>query len=438
MLPNRLARRKFSQWRFAQRILVYDTDSAILVENGNVLGLLRKFRAEAGLADAPQPSESAGLQLCWLKGGFQAILRDHQHLLDFNVGPDDDDEEGTPSPPAFPESDYLSISEPSDPASKAARQIALSLPTANRPTLLRTKHLPMSAFTASSTTSQRSVSFHHKHYLGHQAAARELISANPATGPAPGRTEFVSRPLFPGAAADPHFTADPRSSVACNPFYDTVRQNFELPHGVTERIPLRISRIAKDRIDDLPFAWLRELGQWATADDEGSDGEDHIRGGSGSGSGSGISGGEHSAMSSDSGEDSGSGNEHPFKHVTRSNLFAVGSTAFPTNHATSTPEGPQAEGTEALAMQFYRIELGEQRRLMGVMEHHSRESGRVIEEGGTKSNKSKLKRSKQRSQGTGRSSRGKHGSRDFPYSITAGVEKGSKNRYVKHLINSAM
>ncbi|KAH9177017.1 hypothetical protein EDB89DRAFT_2065200 [Lactarius sanguifluus] len=78
-------------------------------------------------------------------------------------------------------------------------------------------------------------------------------------------------------------------------------------------------------------------------------------------------------------------------------------------------------------MQFYRIELGEQRRLMGIMEHHSRESGRVLE-GETKGNKSK-KRSKLRSKGTGRSSRGKHGSREFPYSITAGVEKGAKNRY---------
>lgn len=55
-------------------------------------------------------------------------------------------------------------------------------------------------------------------------------------------------------------------------------------------------------------------------------------------------------------------------------------------------------------MQFYRIELAEQRRLMSVMERHSRESGFL-----------------------------NHGANQpsftFPYSITAGVEKGSKNRY---------
>jgi protein-tyrosine phosphatase len=62
------------------------------------------------------------------------------------------------------------------------------------------------------------------------------------------------------------------------------------------------------------------------------------------------------------------------------------------------------EGTEALAMQFYRIELAEQRRLMGVMERHARESGLCTNSGA------------------------KQASLSFPYSITAGIEKGTKNR----------
>ncbi|KAB5589793.1 Tyrosine phosphatase [Ceratobasidium theobromae] len=62
------------------------------------------------------------------------------------------------------------------------------------------------------------------------------------------------------------------------------------------------------------------------------------------------------------------------------------------------------KGIEALAMQFYRIELGEQRRLQGVMSHHSRESQ-------IQSDDHKL------------------GLDPFPFSITAGVEKGAKNRY---------
>ncbi len=59
-----------------------------------------------------------------------------------------------------------------------------------------------------------------------------------------------------------------------------------------------------------------------------------------------------------------------------------------------------AESAETLAMQFYKIELAEQRRLVGIMEEHSRQSHLGI---------STLA--------------------DFPFSITAGLEKGSKNRY---------
>jgi len=59
----------------------------------------------------------------------------------------------------------------------------------------------------------------------------------------------------------------------------------------------------------------------------------------------------------------------------------------------------RAESVEAdmLAMQFYKIELGEQRRLQGVMDHHSKSASGAMH--------------------------------DFPFSITAGIEKGTKNRY---------
>jgi hypothetical protein len=433
MLPNKAARRRFSQWHLARRILVYDADSTVLPDGNNVLGLLRKFRAEAGLPADPlssgAPTSPDELQLAWLKGGFQAVFRERHSLLDFSPATDydDDEDEDTPTLPSLTDLDHQIHSEPSDPTSMASRQFALSMSTANRSTLLRTKNLPLSAFTVNSTTSQRSTSVHHKLFLGQPVGVRDIKSVNPSAGPAPTRIEFISRPSLSGGAPAPQSTSESAPNVAFNPFFDTIRQNVELSHGITERIPLRISRIAKDRIDDLPFVWLRELGRWAGADDEGSDGEDNFDGESGSGSGSGMSGGDHSGDSSDSGEDSGSGQGHAVPHHFRANLPALAATVFPTHHAATTLEDAQAEGSEALAMQFYRIELGEQRRLMGVMEHHSRESGRPIEEGETKSHKSKSKRSK-RSKGTGRSSRGKHASRDFPYSITAGVEKGAKNR----------
>lgn len=55
------------------------------------------------------------------------------------------------------------------------------------------------------------------------------------------------------------------------------------------------------------------------------------------------------------------------------------------------------ETAEALSMQFYRIEVGEQRRLQGIMDHHS-----AVTNADTHS--------------------------DFPYAITSGFEMGQKNR----------
>ncbi|KAI0271598.1 hypothetical protein BC834DRAFT_841188 [Gloeopeniophorella convolvens] len=432
MLPNRAARRKFSQWRLARRILVYDADSTLLPEGNNILGLLRKFRAEAGLDVDPLPSGAAGssqeLRLSWLKGGFQAVLREQQTILDINPVSDQDDDEDSPSPPAFPVAGPSTTSESVSLPSAQPRQMALSLPTASRPTVLRTKNLPMSAFTMSTTTSQRSGSGYHKYFHGQQAV-RDFVSPGSAPGPVYARPGLISRGSSTGAGGG--LSSDPGPNVAYNPFYDTIRQNLELSHGVTERIPLKISRIAKDRIDDLPFAWLRELGRWAIVDDEGSDEEDNVHEGmSGSGSGSGASGSDHSGMSSDSGEDSGSGREHADRHLVRTHLAAAALAVAPLDHTGIVPDDAEAEGSEALAMQFYRIELGEQRRLMGVMKHHSKESGKVIEESDAQSgSKTKTKRSKRRNRGTGHSSRGKQGPREFPYSITAGVEKGTKNRY---------
>lgn len=50
--------------------------------------------------------------------------------------------------------------------------------------------------------------------------------------------------------------------------------------------------------------------------------------------------------------------------------------------ASPSPPSSASDGEDlakSLAMQFYKIELGEQRRLMGVMEHHSMESRHVVE-----------------------------------------------------------
>jgi protein-tyrosine phosphatase len=156
-------------------------------------------------------------------------------------------------------------------------------------------------------------------------------------------------------AVSQHSLSNPPTSnshPAYNPFFDTIRQNTELSHGITEHIPLRLPRRVRRRIRDLPFPWLQNIANRAASTPS------HHRNFS-------------ESTSSDSSED----------------------------YESSTVD--IEEGKEALAMQFFKIELAEQRRLMGVMEHHSKES--------------------QSGQSTPQGN-------PFPFSITAGIEKGAKNR----------
>lgn len=246
MLPSSSGRRRFSAWKSASRILVYDADSQSIPDGSNIFGLLHKFENEGFHGD-----------LAWLKGGFAGVWREQRTLVD----------NGPPSPDSSEEEDAEGG-------------------------YLRARKLPSSAFQQASTTT---------------AAQRPSVSSS-----------FVQqKPVAPAPTST--------RPVAANPFYDNIRQNRELEHGITERISLQLPASVIARRDELPFDWLKEIVDKADAE----------------------------------------------------------------------------EGTEALAMQFYMIELREQRRLMGVMDHHSREASSMDDQPGVTK---------------------------FPYSITAGVEKGSKNR----------
>lgn len=161
----------------------------------------------------------------------------------------------------------------------------------------------------------------------------------------------------------------PSQLAVANPFYDNIRQNLELSTGITERIPLVIPPSILERETELPFQWLRDIVRKASAK-----------------SADGIIGGE---------------------------------------------------ALEDLAMQFYRIELGEQRRLNGVMEHHSNES---TTDGVSNSSKGSVRGNltagtRPRADWKAETGSKKHletsKTATFPYSITAGVEKGTKNRYAR-------
>ncbi|KAG9075728.1 hypothetical protein FS749_012575, partial [Ceratobasidium sp. UAMH 11750] len=179
---------------------------------------------------------------------------------------------------------------------------------------------------------------------GHNAVARaapECLETGTSPSPEPdnpppsAQGEFLNTHTLPQSAFQQSSTTglghQPNKIQASNPFYDNIRQNQELSHGITERIPLSLPREVLSRKAEIPVTWLRDIV-------ENSDKE---------------------------------------------------------------------TGIEALAMQFYRVELGEQRRLQGVMSHHSQES--QVSKDDQKLPNGHVD--------------------DFPYSITAGVEKGSKNRY---------
>ena len=277
MLPSANARTRFLAWPSASRILVYDADSQVAAESSNINGLLRKFKLDGFTGE-----------LAWLHGGFQAVWRDCREIIDTR----------SPTPDLENEDD----GDVHDGSSQSS--------------LLRTRRLPMAAFSLSSTTMHNSANSVKRSVLQHSLSNSVTSSSHPAY----------------------------------NPFFDAIRQNTELSHGITERIPLRLPRRVRRRIRDLPFPWLQNIAHWAAS------APSHHHNFS-------------ESISSDSSED------------------------YESNPADI------EEGKESLAMQFFKIELAEQRRLMGVMEHHSNESGQSPQH-----------------------------THPFPFSITAGIEKGEKNR----------
>ncbi len=103
---------------------------------------------------------------------------------------------------------------------------------------------------------------------------------------------------------------------------------------------------------------------------------------------------------------------------------------------------PDEECADRLADQFYRLELGEQKRLQTVMDFHSKGSGSAwvesVQEGSEGHSKAWAEQKAKDVaeverlgvRGAGTQALDDH---YFPFSITAGVERGSKNRFANRL-----
>jgi protein-tyrosine phosphatase len=237
-------------------------------------------------------------ELTWLRGGFQAVWRERKELVDAR--------------PPTPETEHDDDDDDNGEASMQGQ---------GQPAILRARHLPSQAFCLSSTM---------LHNSSHSNVKRHPMQLKTS---------------LPSSSSAHH--------PAANPFFDTIRQNVELSHGITERIPLRLPRRVRRRIDDLKsFPWLQRIAQRAGKAPPAVD--------------------------------------HP--------------SSDPSSDDSSDEPLPGDSYGDTLATQFYGIERAEQHRLMGIMEYHAKQSG-PVSDGHT------LKATL------------------FPYSITAGVEKGAKNRY---------
>lgn len=308
MLATPSARTHFSRvWSSAPLILVYDADAGSAPPGSSLHGLLAKFAA----GGVPLS------RLRWLRGGFNAAFASQPALVD--ASPPALEEDAAPGEDAQPNSlapaalvNHTSILSGSFTLPNAAAppySISLSHPA------LAARHLPLAAFTTSSTT------------------ASSRVSPTNASGSSVSPS-FSAFSAAASAGFNPNAGAHPRTA-ASNPFFDNIRQNYELgagrssARGTGDVIPLRLPQKVSRRVGELPTAWLREIGKKAAGGREERDG-------------SGLA--------------------------------------------------------EELAGQFFAIERAEQKRLMGIMAHHSK----VLE--------------------------GKEGD-VFAFGITAGFEKGEKNRY---------
>ncbi|KAI0960931.1 hypothetical protein AcV7_000170 [Taiwanofungus camphoratus] len=194
MLPSPAARTRFASWHTASRIVVYDADAQALAERPALVGLLRKFRAE-GFADDKD--------VAWLRGGLNSVWRDHPELLDCEALVEEDEEDEGSAPEIAP-----SVSAPGGSAAASGAKA------------LRTKRLPLSAFTSASTMAPPRTPVARADGTVLPASARldaftpasasaHMETIQPTPGPSLRPSSLAGRPTsltHPGAATEDTFT----------------------------------------------------------------------------------------------------------------------------------------------------------------------------------------------------------------------------------------
>ena len=252
-------------------IIVLDTDTARVSDMGNptaggggpcLIGMLKKFDAAGYAGD-----------LCWLVGGFNKLtsskeaeaLIENKPLSDANHESDDEATDSTGLPGS------AAALTPDGRTTSPALAQKLKLPPSGSPfeigstsgrkgSLVQPRGLPMEAFQAQSTIA------------GWPGQAQANRSVNQEQAPAAPQfnldnrnagAEQVSSVEFDSSLAqqsDGKLTPPPdpiprvisQQSACANPFFDNIRQNRELAHGITETIPMELPHMSQPQIEALP------------------------------------------------------------------------------------------------------------------------------------------------------------------------------------------
>lgn len=321
------------------RIVVLDTDTRSVGDAGKpcaggggpcLTGMLRKFDL-AGFAG----------KLCWLVGGFSEFSQRVESMVRNNEAPrsmsdlvdrskhSDDTTKATPQK-------SITSSLQADPGRHTSlpsfRFDALRKPDNNRTySLVHPKGLPREAFCLSTTTTRKTP--------WEDNADNSVANDSPGEG---------------------------QSTSAANPFYDTIRQNRELQHGIVEKIPMNVPSMKGGEAQRLP-GFLRRI----------------------------VSMGDE-------------------------------------------------ERTSALSQAFFDIEVAERDRLMATMQQHSKTSAvtNAATDGASISKELQLsspyssvhsedgrKTPRQPNEGGTEQFDTQSDAVNFPFSISAAIERGSENRY---------
>lgn len=248
------------------KIIVLDTDTSRIDGTGNataggggpcLIGMLKKFEA-AGFAG----------ELCWLVGGFNRLARSKkaQDFLEMGASskPLDDDIANVADRSLTQSSaDTHSRKPPTLKLNGMAAASSLVSPVEGkneRKSLVQPRGLPLEAFQTQSTVAGWPGQSTSPAKEGGKRRTGEPFNLNLA-----GRQQDQSRNGAPDKRAAPAGGPHRPAAACANPFFDNIRQNRELQHGITEKIPMDLPKMSESQVEHLP-PFLQKLVHMSDAD----------------------------------------------------------------------------------------------------------------------------------------------------------------------------